>query len=77
MLSPDTQTSLTTETNARATLRTDGDPSGGRYARGLAASTVGQVFGSQEACTATMIESPSGRVAEVDPLRRTLTVWGQ
>lgn len=63
ILLPDARTSLAAETNARAAIRTDGDPSGNRYARGLAASTVGQVASSQEACTATMIESRSGRVA--------------
>jgi hypothetical protein len=44
-------------------LRTDGDPSGNRYARGLTASAIGQVFGPQQACSATVVESPSGRVA--------------
>ena len=64
-LPPTTSLSLAAEVNARATLRIDGDPSGNRYTRGLATSTIGQVFSSSslELCSATVIESPSERVA--------------
>src|SRR5690349_5840788 len=64
-LPPTTLLSLAAEANARTTLRIDGDPSGNRYTRGLAASTIGQVFSSSslELCSATVIESPSERVA--------------
>ena len=54
---------ITAEDAARAALPTDGDPSGNPYAHGLAASTVGQVFGPKDQCSATMVESRSGRVA--------------
>jgi V8-like Glu-specific endopeptidase len=62
-LTPDAYDAVTAEVNARAALRTDGDPSANRYSRGLAASAVGQVLGPTHSCTATVVESRSERVA--------------